>query len=507
MFNRRSLPAFCLVYTILVSTCLDCLAEVSVPNIFSHHMVLQQQQANKVWGRAAPGEAIAVAVADQEHRAVTNSQGDWQVMLEPLAAGGPHRLQISCSTNTIEIEDVLVGEVWLCSGQSNMRWTVQNSADADLAKATAERPRLRMINFPNHGSQKPAWTHPKASWAVCSADTVGEFSAVGYYFGCQLQQALGVPIGLVNNAWGGSAIDAWIDRRLLADDPVYKPTLQSWVTKENRFAELNGKENLSEEQLAEQQALRKLMKGNARPGNIYNGVLRSHLGYGIRGAIWYQGETNSGRAYQYRKLFPLMIGNWREQWQQGDFPFYWVQLADFKRERPQPGESAWAELREAQTMALDKLANVGQAVIIDLGEGKDIHPRNKLAVARRLARWALANDYNLPVAYRSPQFESLEIAGSKALVTCAHIDQGWRPFDVSWLVGFTIAGKDKQFVRAKAKILQDNRIEVFSDQVADPVAVRYAWADNPRCNLYDGAGLPLTPFRTDEWPGVTLYNR
>jgi sialate O-acetylesterase len=253
------------------------------------------------------------------------------------------------------------------------------------------------------------------------------------------------------------------------------------------------------------------MKGNARPGNIHSGVLTPSIGYGIKGAIWYQGESNAGRAYQYRELFPFMIKSWREEWGLGDFPFYWVQLADFKAEKAEPAESEWAELREAQTMTLKALPNTGEAVIIDIGEGKDIHPKNKQDVAKRLARWALAETYKKPgIVCRSPLSKSMEKQGSKIVLSFDNIEAkaaGWRPFDVNELVGFTIAGEDRKFVNAKASILPDGRIEVWSDAVANPVAVRYAWADNPVCNIYSAAGLPLTPFRTDDFPGVTIENK
>ena len=202
-----------------------------------------------------------------------------------------------------------------------------------------------------------------------------------------------------------------------------------------------------------------------------------------------------------------MISSWREAWGQGDFPFYWVQLADFLAEKPEPGESAWAELREAQTLTLDVLPNTGQAVIIDIGEGRDIHPRNKVDVGLRLARLALANDYALEISAQSPRFKSMEQQEDKIILSFDHIDRGWRPFDVAQPVGFAIAGADRSFVWADAKILADNRIEVSSPQVSAPVAVRYAWADNPVCNLFNGVGLPLTPFRTDDWPGVTINNQ
>jgi sialate O-acetylesterase len=281
--------------------------------------------------------------------------------------------------------------------------------------------------------------------------------------------------------------------------------MDRWVASEATFADLSAKAaSLTDDQKKQFEGLKGQMGGNHRPGNIYNGVLKSHIGYGIRGAIWYQGESNAGRAYQYRDLFPLMIKSWRDEWGQGDFPFYWVQLADFQREQPQPGESAWAELREAQTMTMSRLPNTGEAVIIDIGEGKDIHPKNKVDVGRRLARWALAKNYGIQIAYHSPQYKSMTKKDNKIVLTFDFVDGGWRPFDVNEPRGFAIAGDDKKFVWANAKVLEDGSIEVWSDQVAAPAAVRYGWADNPVVNMYNGAGLPLTPFRTDDWPGVTI---
>ena len=239
-------------------------------------------------------------------------------------------------------------------------------------------------------------------------------------------------------------------------------------------------------------------------------MLKPTIGYGIKGAIWYQGETNAGRAYQYRDLFPLMIKSWRDEWGVGDFPFYYVQLADFMNEKPEPADSAWAELREAQTMTMSKLPNTGQAVIIDIGEGYDIHPRNKQDVAKRLARWALAKDYGIDVPYQSPTYKAMEKKDEKVVVSFDHIKGGLRPFDVQDRPkGFAIAGEDKKFVPAKAKVVgkDKDKVEVSSESVKNPVAVRYAWADNPICNLYDRDGLPVTPFRTDDWPGVTVNNK
>jgi sialate O-acetylesterase len=313
---------------------------------------------------------------------------------------------------------------------------------------------------------------------------------------------------MINNAWGGSACEAWINRKTLAADERFKPMMDRWAGMEQTFADLKAKGNdLTEDQKKQLGGLGGPMGGNSRPGNIYNGVLKSHLGYGIRGAIWYQGESNASRAYQYRDLFPLMIKNWRDEWGQGDFPFYWVQLADFTNEPAGPGESDWAELREAQTMTMSRLPKTGEAVIIDIGEGKDIHPKNKFDVGRRLARWALAKDYGVNIPFHSPQYKSMTKEGNKIVLSFDYVDGGWRPFDVPQPRGFSVCGEDKKWVYANATVRPDNQIEVSATEVPNPIAVRYGWANNPIVNMFNGAGLPLTPFRTDDFPGVTVNNK
>jgi sialate O-acetylesterase len=465
-------------------------ADVSLNNMFGDHMVLQQGIKNKVWGRADPGEQVTVTLGGQTHSTTAAADGTWHVFLDAVMEyGGPHTLTVK-GKNTVTFSDVLIGEVWVCAGQSNMQWSVNMSNDPDLEKAAAKFPNIRLISVPQVGTQEPQWNF-NGKWQQCSPETVGNFSAVGYCFGRQLHQTLGVPVGLINNAWGGSAAEAWVKREKIVAHPTLRAIHDRWVKME------------SAEKPDENQ-----MKGNARPGNIHSGVLTPSIGYGIKGAIWYQGESNAGRAYQYRELFPFMIKSWREEWGLGDFPFYWVQLADFKAEKAEPAESDWAELREAQTMTMKALPNTGEAVIIDIGEGKDIHPKNKQDVAKRLARWALAETYKVPgIACRSPLYQGMEKQGSKIVLSFDNVGTkaaDWRPFDVPEPIGFTIAGADKKFVPAKAVILPDGRIEVSSEAVAEPVAVRYAWADNPVCNMYSAAGLPLTPFRTDDFPGVTV---
>ena len=484
-------------------------ADVKLPNVFSDHMVLQRDQKDKVWGKASPGEKVTVTIDKQSHSATADDDGNWSVMLDPLTVGGPYTLTVK-GKNEVEIDDVLVGEVWICSGQSNMQMSVNGSNDADLERAAAKNPNIRMINFPQIGSQEPIWTHDDRKWQVCTPENVGGWSAVGYFFARQLNQTLDVPIGMINNAWGGSAAEAWVNRDVLDDTPELQPMMERYGQMEKSYEELSKRSDLDDDQKKQLANLGRIMGGNARPSNIYNGVLKSHLGYGIRGAIWYQGESNAGRAYQYRTLFPLMIQDWRDEWGQGDFPFYWVQLADWRAEKPEPADSDWAELREAQTMTMKKLPNTGEAVIIDIGEGKDIHPKNKVDVGRRLARWALAETYHVPgIPCRSPLYKSMEQVDGKIVLSFENVApnaNGWRPFDVNEPRGFAIAGEDQKFVWANAKILPDGRIEVWSDDVKDPVAVRYAWADNPVCNMYSSNGLPLTPFRTDDWEGVTANN-
>ncbi|GIW95383.1 MAG: 9-O-acetylesterase [Pirellulaceae bacterium] len=503
-----------------VTTCGRVWADVGLPAIFSHHMVLQRDQANPVWGWADPGEAITLIIAGQTHRTTAGDDGRWRIELDPLPAGGPHRMVIE-GKNRLVVEDILVGEVWICSGQSNMEWPVRAASNPDLEHLTAKYPAIRFITVPHTGTQTPQEDFD-GQWVVCSPETIDDFSAVGYFFGRQIHKTLDVPVGLIDNSWGGSSAEAWVRRDLLeANMEQYGPLLARWAELESRpdlaepMAEFEKKLAEWNERLrkARQQQTaapsrpnppRSQLANQHRPGNLYNGCLRPILGYGIRGVIWYQGESNAARAYQYRHLFPLLIQSWRDEWKQGDFAFYWVQLADFMAEKAEPTESEWAELREAQTMTL-ALPHTGQAVIIDLGEGNDIHPKNKLEVGKRLARLALAQDYHIPVASRSPQMQSYERQGNKIVITFDHVDRGLVTRDTNEVRGFAIAGEDRKFVWAQAKIVGQgrNQVEVWSDQVAEPVAVRYAWADNPVCNLYSAAGLPVTPFRTDDWPGVT----
>ncbi|HBN75378.1 MAG TPA: sialate O-acetylesterase [Planctomycetaceae bacterium] len=510
-------------WLLLLSLCVPSLsrAEVKLPNVFTDHMVLQRNLENPVWGWDDPGTKVTVNIGDQSHSAEADQEGRWQVKLSPLPAGGPHKLTVAGSSEKT-ISDVLVGEVWVCSGQSNMAWQVSNANDADLERLTANYPEIRLITVPNRASQEDE-TNFDGEWKVCSPDTVNDFSAVGYFFGRQIHQTLNVPVGLIDNAWGGSSAEAWVKRDVMNNDKRFAELVENWENIEATY-DAEAVKKSYQDQLAkwkeavqaakaagkpqppQPRAPRNPLTGNHRPGNLFGGCLHPIIGYGIKGAIWYQGESNANRAYQYRDLFALMIQHWRAEWNQGDFPFYWVSLADFRREAGAPGESDWAELREAQTMTL-ALPNTGEAIIIDLGEADDIHPRNKQDVAMRLARLALNQDYGIDVVARSPRYESHEVKGDHVIVTFQDVGTALDTFDIREPVGFTIAGEDRVFLPAQAKIVGNNKIEVWSDNVKNPVSVRYAWADNPVCNVQNTVGLPLTPFRTDEWEGVTANNK
>ncbi|MBK1879120.1 sialate O-acetylesterase [Pelagicoccus mobilis] len=488
---------------------IPAIADISLPNVFTDHMVIQRDQENPIWGTAEANEKIKISIGGKKVSTKADKEGNWRTELPAFPAGGPHTITIKGSS-TVSIEDVLVGEVWFCSGQSNMEWPVRLSYGAEVEATAANHPKIRFLHVPNHGTDQPQ-DNFEGQWEVCSPDTAPHFSAVGYYYGQTLHAALGVPIGLIDNAWGGSAAEAWVPREKLENDGRFEEMLNHWDERVTNFDQVAYEDYVKRynewaasgfkgEPMEWNKTVHPIT-GQHRPSNIYNGMVHPLSGYGIRGVIWYQGESNGDRAEQYRHLFPLMVETWRDNWGQGDFPFYWVQLADWQEEVDTPGDSGWAELREAQTLSMDVLPNSGQAVIIDIGEGRDIHPRNKKTVASRLVRWPLANIHGHDISYQSPRYSYSEINGNRIRVTLDHVSGGglWA-FDTQEIKGFSIAGEDQSFVWAQAKIIDQNTIEVWSDEIELPVAVRYGWAQNPVINLFDRNGLPVTPFRTDDWP-------
>ena len=497
-------------------------AELKLPAIFSDHMVLQQKQTNPVWGWDTPGTKVTVSFAGQMKSAEAGADGKWAVKLDPVPANAAPQTLAIAGTTKREIQDVLVGEVWMCSGQSNMGFPLQGDWNGDIEAAASNHPNLRLIKVPNVGTQE-AQTDFKGEWRASNAESARGFSAVGFFFGRYIHEIVGVPVGLIDNAWGGSAAEAWVRRESLAKVSRFKLLMENTVKREADLQTEKAKADFEAATARWKEQVEKMkaaglkpgqqlprapqspdawLKGNGRPGNIFNGVLHPTIGYGIKGVVWYQGESNASRAYEYQSLFPFMIEQWRKEWNEGDFSFYWVQLADFKGEAVEPGDSDWAELREAQTKTM-KLPNTGQCVITDLGEGRDIHPKNKQDVAARLVRWALVKDYGMKFMHRSPEFKKMEVKGNKAVITVDCFGSSLRPFDVVEAVGFTVCGEDKVWHKAKGTLLGKDTVEVWSDKVAAPVAVRYAWADNPVANLASQEGLPLTPFRTDDFEMIT----
>ena len=516
--TRLAMALLCVCLLAAVG-CRQAAANVRLPAVFSDHMVLEQNIKVPVWGWADAGEKVTVALGDEKQTATADSGGRWQVALKPLKAGGPHTMTVA-GKNTITVSDILVGEVWVCSGQSNMQMSVRSSADADAEIAAAKYPKIRLLTVARLTADEPQ-TDCKASWVACSPETVPNFSAAGYFFGRHLHKELGVPIGLINASWGGTRAEAWTSGDTLKADPAYKVFTErdaqaiGGYTKAKEDWEKTKDEKLAKWQEAAKKAKDAGKRPPRRPGPpgdptasphrpsvLYNGMIAPIVPYPIAGAIWYQGESNAGRAYQYRKLFPDMITDWRKHWGQGDFTFLFVQLANFMARKDQPAESAWAELREAQTMTL-AFPKTGQAVIIDIGDARNIHPKNKQDVGKRLALAARAIAYGEGIVYSGPIYDSMKVEGDKIRLSFKHVGGGLVAEGGGKLTGFAIAGADKKFVWADAQI-DGGSVVVAGNDVAKPVAVRYAWADNPQCNLYNKEGLPASPFRTDQWPGVTI---
>lgn len=631
---------------------------MKLASIFTNNMVLQQNLPLSIWGTAEKGAAIAVRFAGQEVKGKADETGRWEVRLQPLTASAePRTLTAESGGVTIAVSNVLVGEVWVCSGQSNMNWTLASTMNAEQEVAAAEFPNVRLFTVPSQAVMEPQTEMPNAAWHVCTPETAAPFSAVGYFFGRELHRRLGVPVGLINSSWGGTLAEAWTSREGLLSEPAIRdivdnldqklPSLDQERAKwelENRELEerTKDKENLGfakgwadfpcpsgewkEMQLpglwqkrghpysgvfwfrkevelpaswagkdlvlslgaadksetsyfnnekvgsltmedrpdawsvqrvytvpgrlvkagrnviavrvhsniydgglngpaavmhvtcpsvpdAEplpltgtwqyaveanygfvQPPAQPLGPGNPNtPCSLFNGMISPLIPFGVRGAIWYQGESNSSRPYQYRTLFPALIRDWRRLWNQPDFAFYFVQLANFQ---PAPIEK-WPELREAQTLTL-ALPHTGMAVTIDIGEPEDVHPRNKQDVGLRLALNALHQTYGQKeVVPCGPLFKESKREGTQIRIAFNYTDGGLMVRGES-LKGFAIAGEDQNFVEADARI-EDDTLVVFNPKVTAPVAVRYGWANSPVCNLYNGAGLPASPFRTDDW--------
>jgi sialate O-acetylesterase len=627
--------------------------QVKLPGFFGDHMVIQRSQPVPVWGWSSPNEEIVAKFNQQQKGTIADKNGRWRLVLEPEPAGGPYELSIQGKTGII-IHDVLVGEVWLCSGQSNMELELKSAKDADMEISFADYPEIRHIKIPLTVSGTPKEDISSVKWDVCSPKTAGDFTAVGYFFARELVKRLHVPVGLINSTWGGTMVETWISRGSFEKSPEFKSFAASmnsqnmeFVIKERQL-KLESQVKLLEKKIRdtipenewknpgynsqdwpgisvarnwENQPLglagldgivwyrreidldsntanrpitlslskiddndetyvNGVLAGSTRnwsekrvyhvpigvfkpgkniiavrvedtgggggfyedstlvnlktengiiplgdnwhfriakiagngggvgpndyPSLLFNSMINPLIPYAIRGVLWYQGEANTNRAYQYRTAFPLMITDWRQHWGEGNFPFYFVQLASFNADNGNSEKgSSWAELREAQTYTLS-LPATGMSVTTDIGEPNDIHPKNKQDVGLRLSAIALNNIYGKPMEYSGPVYESMNVQGNKVYLNFTHTGSGLMVKDkYGYIRGFEITGSDHQFHYAKA-FLENNRVVVYSEEVATPVTVRYAWSDdNGDANLYNFEDFPAVPFRTDQWKGIT----
>ena len=626
-------------------------AQVKLSPIFSNNMVLQQGIEIPVWGWASAGEKVTVTLEKGKATAKANKEGKWTLKLPAMNYGGPFTMTIK-GKNMLTIENIMIGEVWVCSGQSNMEFYLINSKNGDAEVAAAEYPQIRLFSVKKRISQKPQDQLEEGEWLSCSPGSSPRFSAVGYFFGKALYEKLKVPIGLINSSWGGTIAETWISNEMIAENPDfakqmdqlkkidlndYARTLENevkarvgsastvdlgmegglpvwaapefddtswktmklpgyiennglagvdgiiWFRKEVEvsdseagkpatlsLAKINDSDNTylngtligSNKLIAERSRVYKVPAGllksgkniitvqvediggmggiygdstalklecsdrtislstcwkykvgvvkynavlspNSYPTLLYNGMIQPLIPYGIRGAIWYQGESNAERAKQYQRVFPDLIRDWRNHWNQGEFPFFFVQLASFMKADSLPKESSWAELREAQSMTLS-LPNTGMAVTTDVGDPVNIHPTDKQTVGKRLALSALNITYKQDVLFSGPNYKAMSINGNKITLTFDQTCDGLKIKDkYGYVKGFTIAGEDHKFHWASGKVTGKNTLEVSSPEVLLPVAVRFAWANNPDdANLYNSADLPASPFRTDKWKGI-----
>lgn len=633
-------------------------AQIEMPGIFGDHMVVQRGQPVPVWGWSSPMEKITIHFNNQIKHGQADRSGKWRVNLDSENAGGPYTLAIA-GKNNISIQDVMVGEVWICSGQSNMEFNLIAARNGPAVVRNADDPQIRQIKIPNQVSDSPRIDIGKSSWKVCSSTTAANFTAVGYFFAKEISKRLHVTVGLINSSWGGTMVETWISRGAFENSPEFKSMIaalpvtnfaaaakekESDLTKEIRMlqekindtiaevnwknpqyssqawpkimlgqlwenqsiglADLDGvvwyrKEFILDATQAAQTAtlsLGKIDDGDqtfingilvgtndmynadrmyniptgilkegrnliavrvddigggggfygdttlvslnfstgskiplgsdwhfriaklyehtlgAQPNDfpclLYNAMIYPIIPFSIRGVLWYQGETNAGRAYQYRTAFPLLINDWRQQWKQGNFPFYFVQLASFNADHGNSENgSTWAELREAQTMTLS-LPNTGMAVTSDIGESEDIHPKNKQDVGKRLAALAFNNTYGIPMVDEGPVYKSFRIDSNKIIIQFSQTGSGLMAKDrYGYIKGFEIAGSNRRFHYAKA-FIRNNIVYVYADEITNPVAVRYAWADDAgEANLFNKEGFPANSFRTDNWKGITEENK
>ncbi|WP_052572786.1 sialate O-acetylesterase [Haloferula sp. BvORR071] len=485
-------------------------ADLWLPRVFSDHMVLQRDTPNPLWGRTKAASTVKAEIAGQSVTTTADDKGCFHLDLPAIPAGGPYELKVTADA-TRSYSDVMVGEVWLCSGQSNMDFTVASTAkrsfsgtkDWQSEVAAAKHPKIRMFSADWTMREDPQ-RELEGQWNVCSPETAGDFSAVAYFFARNLQEQLGVPVGLITCAYGASTAEAWISKEELAKQDSLKALRDAFGKK--FIAYRDDPKAYTDYGMAMAKWTEGGRKGKApkqpdpvqdqhNPSVLFNGMIAPVIPYGIRGAIWYQGESNLGSRDLYPALQAALIGDWRKRWGRGEFPFYFVQLAPNKVPAPDPGSSSLASMREAQASSLN-LPHTGMALTIDIGDEKDVHPRNKQDVGKRLALLALRDAYQKDVIASGPTYKSAEIEDGRVRLHFENTASGLMAQGAS-LKQFAVAGDDRKFVWGTAEI-EGNTVVVSSPLVPRPAYVRYAWADNPAgANLYNSAGLPAAPFRTD----------
>ncbi len=504
-----------LLFSGLLLWTLTARADVTFAPLFRDGAVLQQGKPVPVWGRAATGEKITVTFGGQTMGATAGADGRWTVVLAPLAASALGADLVARGQNTVTVHDVVVGEVWLCSGQSNMEWPVERAQDAAQEIAAARYPLIRQIQIEQTVADTPRDT-VGGEWQAASPATVGKFTAVGYFFARDLFQKLGVPIGIVHCSWGGTPIESWLSPAALASNPAFQVIGERWRknlaeypagqaaydaalagwTKADAAAQAQGA--VAHAAFLKRQPRPRTPHGPGdswTPTGPFNGMISPLLPYALRGVLWYQGESNSERPSEYRALFVALITSWRAHFGQGDFPFYWVSLANYKM----PGDAtgaAFAYLREAQAQVL-ALPNTGQVLAIDIGNSDSIHPTNKQEVGRRLALIAKARTYHIPCDWSGPVFAGATPERNAMRVHFAHDEGGLVAHDRP-VQSLEVAGADRKFHPAQGRI-EGAALVVSAREVSAPVAVRYAWKNAPEANLFNGAGLPAAPFRSDNW--------
>ena len=444
-------------------------ADVKVPGIFGDHMVLQHGMRIPVWGKADPGETVTVKLAGQTKSSSPDPSGTWRVTLDPVDASDALEMTIT-GKNVLTFKDVLVGEDWLCSGQSNMSFPLRSASNGADAVRAADRPTIRLFTVARTTPDQPQ-DEVGGEWRVCTPDSARDFPAVGYFFGLELQQKLNHPVGLINASWGGTRAEAWLPRPTF--DALRLPYEPQWT---EQWLHPKPKPNAIKQEPA---------RPHEAPAVLYNGMIAPIAGYAMRGVIWYQGETNTAYPDQYRDVLTSLITSWRAAWGEGDFPFLVVQLANLKNSR------FWPTLRAAQARVAREVPKVGLAVTIDIGNPNNLHPTDKQTVGHRLCVAAEKIAYGRDVPYSGPVFKSMQIEGRDAVVTLDHADGG--VVAKGELQGFELAGEDGKFVPARARIKNDT-VVLHADDVASPRAVRYGWANDPTCTLYNGAQLPAVPF-------------